>query len=93
MNCKNYRSTAVNAVKVEEQILHELQKGNYVICSEKPVVVSSLGAIPKPGSEKIRLIHDLTRGGVNQWASNTSVRYPTIEEAVKLSLTIVTWQK
>ena len=80
--CSNYKSTAKNADKVEAQILHELDRGNYVVCDVKPCVVSALGAIPKPESEKIRLIHDLTRGGVNQWATDTSVKYPTIDEAV-----------
>ena len=58
--------------------------GDYVICDKRPAVVSALGAIPKPGSDKIRLIHDLSRGGVNALALETSVKYPSVDEAVAL---------
>lgn len=82
--CDNYRSTKEHAEKVEKQILYEIEKGNYVVCEEIPTVVSSLGAIPKPGTEDVRLIHDLTRGHVNELATETSVQYPSIEDATKL---------
>jgi hypothetical protein len=47
--------------------------------------VSSLGAIVKP-SGAIRLIHDFSRpeGGLNYLTTDTSVRYPTIDNAVTL---------
>ena len=35
--------------------------GNYIITETKPKLVSALGAIPKPKSEDIRLIHDCSR--------------------------------
>ena len=76
--CKNYGSTKVNCDKVEQTILAEIAAGNYVVCTEKPHVVSALGAIPKPQSNDIRLIHDLSRGGVNAIATETSVKYPSL---------------
>ena len=82
--CKNYRSTSLNHEKVEASIQQEIGAGNYMVCSKKPHVVSALGAIPKPDSSDIRLIHDLSRGGVNQLAFETSVKYPTVEDALAL---------
>ena len=49
----NYKSATTGDVrdKVENQIREEISKGNYV----------ALGAIPKPDTDKIRLIHDCSR--------------------------------
>lgn len=80
--CKNYGSTRANFIKVEQSIRAEIAAGNYEICDTKPRVISALGAIPKKDSEEIRLIHDLSRGGVNALASVTSVAYPSVEDAV-----------
>jgi hypothetical protein len=85
-DCDNCKSAAsVSKDLVQEQIQVELDSGRYVITEVKPTVVSALGAIPK-SSTKVRLIHDLSRpyGGVNQFASDTSVHYPTIDEATFL---------
>lgn len=79
----NYKSTAgTNKLKVEKRIVEELHKGNYVLCGDKPLVTSALGAIPK-GLDDIRLIHDLSRpnGGVNKFAWDTSVIYTTLDQA------------
>ena len=59
----NYRSATAEPyrTKVEKQILHELNSGNYEIVSSKPPLVSALGAIPKPNTDKIRLIHDCSQ--------------------------------
>ena len=43
--------------KVEQVIEEEIAFGNYVVVQDRPVIVSALGAIPKPDS-KVRLIHD-----------------------------------
>jgi hypothetical protein len=47
--------------------------------------VSSLGAVSKKGSSKIRVIHDFSRplGGLNQFCLNTSVHYSTLDSALK----------
>ena len=46
--CKNYKSATLppNRVAVDLQIQKELSEGRYILCSEKPTVVSALGAIP-----------------------------------------------
>ena len=38
--------------------VQEIQKGNYHTVYEKPTVISVIGAIPKPDSDEVRLIHD-----------------------------------
>jgi hypothetical protein len=66
-NCKNYRSaTCTNHEQMEKQIQLEIDKGRYVIMSKAPLVVSTMGTIPKKNNA-IRLIHDMSRpdGGVN----------------------------
>ena len=44
--------------KVESSILEEIEAGNYAITTHKPTIISALGAVPKPDSDEIRLIHD-----------------------------------
>ena len=59
----NYKSATGHDVrdKVDGAIREEIQHGNYIITPEKPTIVSALGAIPKPDSDKVRLIHDCSR--------------------------------
>ena len=59
----NYRSATNPAVRIkaEETLLEELGIGNYVVTDHKPVIVSALGAVPKPDSEEVRLIHDCSQ--------------------------------
>ena len=89
-DCSNYASTTDSSVKlvVEEQILNEISNGNYVLTDKRPTLVSALGAIPKPNSNDVRLIHDCSRPigtSLNDFATKDSVKYQTIEEAVNLS--------
>ena len=44
--------------KVEETLLEEIKAGNYVPVAGKPTIVSALGAVSKPDSDDLRLIHD-----------------------------------
>ena len=57
---ENYESATNSTVwsKVEKQIQTELANGCYEVVCEKPTIISALGAIPKAGSDDIRLIHD-----------------------------------
>ncbi|XP_078000553.1 uncharacterized protein LOC144453148 [Glandiceps talaboti] len=84
----NYRSaTAHNRTKVEKQIHNEIAEGHYVVTKDKPTIVSALGAIPKPNSPDIRLIHDCSQPigkSVNDYASLDSFQYQTIDDAVSL---------
>ena len=88
VDCKNYKSTTSIPVRheVEKQIKEEISKGNYLIVSEKPPVVSSLGAIVKE-SEKVCLIHDCSRLAglsVNCYARTSHFKYTTLDTAVNL---------
>ena len=70
----NYKSATASDIrdKVENQIREEISKGNYVVTTVKPTIVSALGAIPKPDTDKIRLIHDCSRpqfSNVNSYAT------------------------
>ena len=77
---RNYKSATDPAMKalVEQTILAEIQQGNYVITTTKPTVVSALGAIPKPNSSEVRLIHDCSRPhgqAVNDFISTRSFKF------------------
>ena len=59
----NYRSATDPAVRdqAESTLLEEIEAGNYMVAMEKPVIVSALGAIPKPDSNEVCLIHDCSQ--------------------------------
>ena len=53
----------------------------------KPVIISELGAIPKPDSTEGRLIHDCSRlpgQTINDYISTCSFKFQTLDDAVKL---------
>jgi hypothetical protein len=82
----NYKSTGFeNKLKVENRILEEVEKGNYIRTKVRPNNISSLGAIPKDLCD-VRLIHDLSRpdGGINSLAWNTSVEYTSVDRVTSL---------
>lgn len=72
---------------VERQINQEIANGNYIIVNEKPVIVSPLSAIPKPGSDDVRLIHDFSQPsdyGVNSYATKDNISYQTVQQALQM---------
>ena len=84
--CGNYKSVLSHNVKskVEKQIIDEINLNRYVVCLEKPLIVSALGAIPKSGSDELRLIHDCSRphgGGINTYADPDSFKFNTVDTA------------
>ena len=89
VNMRNYKSATNPAIRplVEQTIRDEIQQGNYVISATKPTVVSALGAIPKPNSTEVRLIHDCSRPhghAVNDFISTRSFKFQTLDDAIKL---------
>ena len=83
----NYRSAANPTTKllVEQTIRNELAEGNYTITANKPTIVSALGAIPKPGSSEIHVIHNCSHPhgqAVNDYISNDSFKYQTLDNAL-----------
>ena len=86
--CANHKSAlnVLNRVKVENQIVHELRNNRYVVCHQKPMVISALGAVPKAESEDIRLIHDCSRphgSSVNDYANPDSFSFNTVDAACR----------
>ena len=51
---------------VQAQIVEESEEGRYNVSSEKPQIVSALGAIPK-SSGGVRLIHDCSRPSASRY--------------------------
>ena len=73
--------------KVEQTLLEEVAYGNDVITDMKPTIVSPLGAVPKPESDEVRLIHDCSQpsgDAVNDYADTESFKYQSLEDALKL---------
>ena len=84
--CKNYSSATGSSVKlqVEKQLLSEIELGHYMVTETRPLIVSALGAIPKPDSKELRLIHDCSRplgNSVNTFAEPQSFQFNTIDTA------------
>ena len=74
--------------KVEKALRDEILHGNYIITTEKPIIVSALGAIQKPDSDNVRLIHDCSRPLNRNVNSYTDIQhhysYVTVDKAVSL---------
>ena len=72
---------------VQQQILSEIEEGNYVVCDHKPELISPLGAIAKPKGG-IRLIHDCSRpmgNSLNDYATLESyLKFQTIDDATSM---------
>ena len=86
--CANHKSalSVENKCRVEKQILHEVNCNRYIITDVKPTIVSALGAVPKPHSSDIRLIHDCSRPlglGLNSYAHPDSFTFNTVDGACK----------
>ena len=85
----NYKSAtcSANFAMVQAQIVEELEESRYIVSSEKPQIVSALGAIPK-SSGGVRLIHDCSRPSglaVNDYAPlGEKVRFQSVDDAVRL---------
>lgn len=73
--------------KATEQVLTEIENGNYVKVPFTPKIVSPLGVIPKPDGG-VRLIHDCSRPeglAVNDYAENIPKhKYSTVDSAARL---------
>ena len=84
----NYKSATCAATRppAEKQIREEIAQGNYVKVRHKPVIVSAMGAIPKPDGG-IRLIHDGSMPlahAMNGYASQKECQYQSLQEALDL---------
>lgn len=83
----NYKSCTDPLVRerVERQIRTELDNGRYRKCTRPRTITSALGAIQKPHSHKVRLIHDCSRPAghaVNDMADNRPFSYQSLQQAL-----------
>ena len=73
--------------QASKQILAEITEGNYVVCDDKPAIISPLSVIPKPDGG-VRLIHYGSQpkgGSMNDHAKlETHYRFQTVDDATKL---------
>ena len=72
---------------MEKKIKEELRNRRYKIVTKKPLLVSALGAIPKPGKSAIRIIHDASRpknSSLNDHAWHELFSYQRIQDAVDI---------
>lgn len=86
---ENYKSATnqTNRHKVEQTIRDEIEQGNYVVTHVKPTIISALGAIPKPNSSEVRIIHDCSRPhgkAVNDYITIDTFKFQTLDDAIKL---------
>lgn len=85
---ENYKSATNKPVceLVEKQIKVEIEHGHYKLVTEKPTIVSAIGAIPKKDNkQKIRIIHDCSRpsgNALNDYASTSTFKYQNLQDAV-----------
>ena len=73
--------------KVEGTLLEEIDAGNYILSDCKPLIVSALGAVPKPDSDEPRLIHDCSMPlgkGVNSYIEIEKQSFQTLDDAARL---------
>ena len=76
-----------NRRTVQEQIQEEIDNGRYIKVDTPPTIVSALGAIPKPDSNRVRLIHDCSRpvgSAVNDFADISPFKYQSLQDAIDL---------
>ena len=75
----NYKSATFsdNFPMVQAQIVEELEEGRYIVSSEKPQIVSALGAIPKSSRPSGLAVNDYAPLG-------EKVRFQSVDDAVWL---------
>ncbi|CAC5380695.1 unnamed protein product [Mytilus coruscus] len=73
--------------QAHQQILTEIENGNYIFVNTPPKIISPLGVIPKPDGG-VRIIHDCSRpmgSAVNDFAGEfDKQRFQTVDDACKL---------
>jgi len=85
---KNHRSALEHREAVEKELCEQIQQGNYIVAAVPPLIVSPLAAIPKDGSDKVRIIHDGSRpfgAAMNDYATLHSERFQSIADACKIA--------
>ena len=86
-NNRSARPGAPLYEQATQQILSEIEQGNYIVCTDKPSIVSPFSALPKPDGG-VRLIHDGSQpagASMNDYATlEDHYRFQTIDDAAQL---------
>ncbi|CAC5409546.1 unnamed protein product [Mytilus coruscus] len=73
--------------KTHQQILTEIENGNYEFTESTPKIISPLDVIPKPDGD-VRIIHDCSRplgSAVNEYAGDMEKqKFQSVDDAAKL---------
>ena len=90
VTCPNHPSARPGSPlydKATEQVLHEIECGNYVVCDKPPTIVSPMAAIPKPDGG-VCLIHDCSRPhgqSVNDYCSSDwNQKFARVDDAASM---------
>ena len=83
----NYGSALQQKSQVENELIDQMTKGDYVIADRPPTIVSTLAAIPKDDGT-VRLIHDGSRPvgkAINDYPLPEMVKFQTLQDAYRLA--------
>ncbi|MEW8547701.1 MAG: reverse transcriptase domain-containing protein [Candidatus Thiodiazotropha sp.] len=90
VHCENHRSAMPASAyynQATRQVLKEIEKGNYIVVSQPPEIISPIGVIPKPDGG-VRLIHDCSRPdglSVNDYCTaDWKQKFSTVDDAASL---------
>ncbi|MEW8548386.1 MAG: reverse transcriptase domain-containing protein [Candidatus Thiodiazotropha sp.] len=90
VHCENHKSARPGSPlyrQATEQVLKEIQMGNYVVVSDPQDIISPTGVIPKPDGG-VRLIHDCSQpegGSVNEYCtSDWKQKFSRVDDAAAL---------
>ena len=87
--CNNYASATRpdRRDQVQKQLQKEIDTGLLITTSHKPTIVNALGAVPKEGSDELRLITDASRpsgASLNSYMAVNSFIFDTVDTALEL---------
>lgn len=79
---KNHTSALKSRVAEEKELIDQINKGHYIVASQKPSVISALAAIPKDDNS-VRLIHDGSKPvghAMNDYSVPETVKFLTLAD-------------
>lgn len=81
---KNYASAIEHGAAVSKEIERLAAAGKVEPVTHTPFMVHSLGAVAKKGSDKVRVILDCSKSGLNACLPSPPMRLPTVRHAARL---------
>ena len=89
VECDNYVSGTRpdGRERVQRQLQQDIDAGLLITTPHKPTIVNALGAVPKEGSDELRLVTDASRprgASWNSYMSLNSFTFDNVDTALKL---------